>query len=75
MKNSKTEEKVGTASIEKIMKILKKKGYHAYNENGIIMFLYETKEEYQELSTNIKNYLDSLGYHGSIGIRGVPESK
>ena len=61
-------------SKDKAVELLKKEGYNAKNDGGVVMVYYETKEEYQLLSKNLKSYLNTINYRGSFGMRAATPS-
>ena len=56
-------------SKEEAVTKLKELGYEAVLEKGVVLFLYKTPEEYENLDRTARKILDEIGYAASWGIK------
>lgn len=56
---------------EKAIEELKKDGYNAIEENGVLMIIYSgPKKDFTKAFNAARNVAAAAGYYASIGIRG-----
>ena len=54
---------------DEAIKELTTKGYKVQLKDGVILFLYNTPEEYDQIEHTAKKILDEIGYKASWGIK------